>query len=513
MLRTAALALLLTGLAAAAVSPPAPASPRPEPVYGPGPVYVISIDDEAPGGAISDWNVTYLKKSLEQARGEGAALFIIEITTNGGSGDIMQEISAVLLRVEGLRTATFVRSHAFSAGALVAMSCDDIYMEKGSVIGASSPVVMSAEGVEKMPEKYERKVTEAFTRFFRAKVKEKGHSAAMAGAMVDQDAELLEVTFADGRSALMTREEYDEVAAGLPFDKTPKTKVRSKPLTLEYDEAVKWGLARAAVKDREEILKGAGLSGRKVIDLVPTLSDRMGRFFSSGVVVAILVALSMMALYIELNHPSGVAAGFFLLVLGLFFWANFMAGTANVVSIVLVLAGAALLAVEVFFFPGFGVAGISGAVLVLVGLVAARIPAGVFSPSPEGTGGAGLPSGGEMAAAIGSAAGPVVVGLGMGALGIALLMRFFPNLPLLSRLVLTADLSGAVVTAAGPAGLERPEQLIGRTGTAHTNLRPGGTARFDGRLLDVISDGEWLEAGTPVRIVSADSNRIVVRRA
>jgi membrane-bound serine protease (ClpP class) len=183
-----------------------------------------------------------------------------------------------------------------------------------------------------------------------------------------------------------------------------------------------------------------------------------------------------------------------------------MAGTAGAASIILVLAGAVFLLVEIFFFPGFGVAGITGAVLVVAGLVAARIP--------EGFGGGGGVTPPEVRwETLGAAVAPVFIGLGMGAVGIAVLMRYFPRMPILNRLVLTSDLGGAVVTAAGAAGLERPEQLMGRSGVAATNLRPGGSARFDGKLLDVISDSEWLEVGTPVKIVSADSNRIIVRRA
>jgi membrane-bound serine protease (ClpP class) len=151
-------------------------------------------------------------------------------------------------------------------------------------------------------------------------------------------------------------------------------------------------------------------------------------------------------------------------------------------------------------------------VLVVIGLIIARIPPDLFSPPSGGGGGYELPTVSWGSVLLMSVV-PVVGGLGLGVLGVLVLMRFFPRLPLFNRLVLQGDLSGAVVTAAQGAGAGAPEQLVGRLGTAATNLRPGGSARFDGKLVDVISDGEWLEAGTPLKIVSADSNRIVVRRA
>jgi membrane-bound serine protease (ClpP class) len=151
---------------------------------------------------------------------------------------------------------------------------------------------------------------------------------------------------------------------------------------------------------------------------------------------------------------------------------------------------------------------------VVLGLILARIPADLFSsPAPDPAGSSyEMPSIGWGGAFAGAAV-PVLAGLGLGAVGIAVLMRFFPRVPILNRLVLQADLAGAVVSAGQPAGVDEPGKLVGRLGTAVTNLRPGGSARFDGRLMDVISDSEWLEAGTQLKIVSADSNRIVVRRA
>jgi membrane-bound serine protease (ClpP class) len=108
---------------------------------------------------------------------------------------------------------------------------------------------------------------------------------------------------------------------------------------------------------------------------------------------------------------------------------------------------------------------------------------------------------------------PLAAGLAAGCVGILVLMHYFPRLPLLNRLVLQSDLSGAVVTAAQAAGAASPEALVGLVGTTTTTLRPGGTARFGDRLLDVVSDSDFIEAGTPVRIVSASGNRIVVRRS
>ncbi len=537
--------------AAAAPTPaaaPGAAAPAPIP-YGPGPVYVLTLqDEESPGaslyGLFTEWNTAHLRRSLERAKEAGASLFVIRLTTNGGLVNNAFRMSEALRKIQGMRTATLVNHRAISAGSLLSMSCDDIYMVPGSVIGDAYPISIVPGGKpqtppaqsepgapetspdSKRPEPLRRPTSSnedkkqigAIVAYFEAAAAQKGHPPALAAAMVDPDVEVLAVT-SDGRRELVKRSDYTRKKAPLP-DAAQEVKVEVEVidsaddiLILDTTQALELGLIRAQVEDLGDMLRREGLAGRQVVEIRLTLSERLARFFSSGLVVILLLAICVLALYTELQHPSGVAAGVFLLALGLFFWANYMAGTANAVSIILVLMGAALLAVEIFFFPGFGVAGISGAVLVALGLILARVPADLFSsPGPSPDGGYKMPSVGWGSVFAGAAV-PVLVGLVLGAIGIAVLMRFFPHLPLLNRLVLQADLAGAVVTAGDPAGVRDPESLVGRTGTAATVLRPGGSVRFDGKLMDVISDGEFIEAGAQVRVVSADSNRIVVRRA
>lgn len=503
----------------AAAKPAAAPEPRlvnPEPQnppapFGPGPVLVLPITDKDDDGAISDWNLAHIGRCLERARTEKAAALIIELTTDGGSVSIVSEMAAVISGARDVRTIMYVKGRAFSAGALVAMACDDIYMEPGSVVGAATPIVIiPGKGVSELPPEIKEKLTRAVVTEFEAIAHKKGHSAAIAAAMVDATLEVLAVQRKpDGPIELMSRQEYDSVANGPDGMQVRLIQVVNddkKLLVFTDKDAVRWGFAKGNPADINALTKNLGLGDRQVTIIETTFSELLGRFFSSGWVVSLLIAAAALALYIELNHPSGVAAGFFLLALGLFFWASFIAGTANAVSIILVLVGAVLLAVEIFFFPGFGVPGVVGAICAALGLILARVPSEFFRPP-------------EYApvefrwSLLGAAALPVIVGLASGTVLVIILMRFFPKLPLFSRLVLQSDLSGAVVTAADPTGAARPEDLIGRKGVAATNLRPGGSARFDGRLLDVVSDGEWIEAGAAIAIVAADSNRIMVRRA
>jgi membrane-bound serine protease (ClpP class) len=351
-------------------------------------------------------------------------------------------------------------------------------------------------------------VTEAF----KAVAKQKGHSEALAGAMVDPEIEVVAARV-DGRTELMTRDQLEEAQKKADRRAMVEEAVvvkKGKILVMTTADAVKWKLAVAEVPDRATLIANLGLGGRPVVDSKVTWADHLARFCSSGVVIGIMITVAMLALYMELHKPTGVGAGVFLTALAVYFWANYLAGTAGPISIFIFLLGVALLVVEIFFIPGFGWTGIAGIVLMVLGMVAARLPADFFKPT--------MPVAPTIAprplrwTAVLDAVTPLAAGLAVGSVGILVLMRYFPSLPLFNRLVLKSNLSAAVVTAAQAAGAASPEAMVGLVGTATTTLRPGGTARFGDKLLDVVSDGDFIDAGTQVKIVSATSNRIVVRR-
>ncbi len=477
---------------------------------GKGPVFVLRLSDEQVDGAISQWNLAYMKRCLERAEKASASLFIVEITTGGGRGDIMAKMGSALSEFKGAPTVGFIKEEAMSAGSYVVLACDSIYMTPGGRIGAATPWVPTAEGRPAvLPSKVEEKFIRAGTVEFRTMAEKKGHSGALAAAMVDPDLEV--VATSDGTTMTpMTRDELANArkkAAGRRINEEAIIVKKGNILVMSSKDAVKWGLAKGEVRDRAEILKHAGLEGRRVLEMVPTLGEKVARFCSSGWVVSILMVIAGLALYAEFHKPTGMGAAVFFIALATYFWAQHLAGTAGLVSIIIFLLGLALLLVEVFFIPGFGFAGIGGIVLMLLGMVSARIPWGSLSP-PEGL---VVPSV-RFSGLIGAVA-PVFIGAGLTVVGAVLIMRFFPHLPIFNRLILKANLGGAVVTCAAAAGAESVEALLGQTGVTTTKLRPGGAARFGDKLVDVVSDGEFLDAGTPVKIVTASGNRIVVRRS
>jgi len=513
------------GEAAAESASPAPA-PKVAAGAADGPVFVLKLTDEDRDGAISRWNLTYLKRCLERAEKAGAVLFVLEIDTYGGSVMIVERMGKALSSAKGLRTVAFVRERAMSAGAFLAYSCNEIYMESGSRIGAATPWVPGAQGApQNLPSKVEEKNIRYVTKTFRAMAEKNGHNGALAAGMVDPDLEILAVRV-ENQTVPMTRDEYESALR----DNRDRRKLsaeqvivkKGKILVFDARDAVRWKLAGpgpkyaesrkqgagtvAGFESREELLSSLGLARNRLVELEPNWGEHLAWFCSSGWIVSLLITIAILALYSEMHKPTGMGAAVFVIALATFFWAQFLAGTAGPVSIILFLLGLALLLAEIFFIPGFGFAGIGGIVLMLVGMISARIPADFFSP-PEGFELPGVQMTGVLQAVT-----PVFIAMGASVLGIAVIMRFFPQLPIFRRLVLKSDLGSAVVTAAQAAGVETTADLVGMTGVAATKLRPGGSARFGDRLLDVVSDGEFLEAGAAVKIVSASGNRVVVRR-
>jgi len=203
------------------------------------------------------------------------------------------------------------------------------------------------------------------------------------------------------------------------------------------------------------------------------------------------------ALYLEITTPGfGVPCTGAIICFASIFGGSALLGTVGSLDLILFLAGLALLAVEIFLIPGFGVVGISGIVLMVLALVLSQQPflwprsAWQWDIALRNLRNIGLALVGSLVAAI-------------------LLFRLFPALRPLRRLILdSSEKAEEGYSAQGPeaAGLE------GRAGRAVTDLRPAGKAEFDGEVLAVESDGEYVEAGSPVRIVEAAGNRIVVRR-
>ncbi len=261
---------------------------------------------------------------------------------------------------------------------------------------------------------------------------------------------------------------------------------KGKLLTLTTDEALKHKVAELRADSLEAALERLGIKGAELRRASPNWAENVVRFLTHPVLSSLLVTVGMLGIIIELRTPGfGVAGAIGVGSLAAFFWGHWLVQLAGWGELLLALGGVALLALELFVIPGFGFAGILGIVALLAALVMSVVGSGA---TPE---------------FFMLAAGRIVLSLLVALVASFLLLRFMPRTPFGRRLILDTGL--------GPVE-EDDLRWIGKRGRASSPLRPAGIADIEGARVDVVSEGELIEPGTPIEVMRVDGNRIVVRQ-
>lgn len=445
------------------------------PAAASGPIYVIPVH-----GMIEPALLYVMRRGVAEAERNQAAAIVLSMDTLGGRLDAATDIVRLMQRVR-VPTYTFVEKNAISAGAIIALSTDKIFMGPGSVIGDAMPIMMSPTGgAQEMPEAIEEKTVSAVAALIRAAAQESGHDPQLAEAMVRRELEYKigdEVISPAGQLLTLTNVEAER-EVGPP-------EARRKLLS-------------AGTRDNlEAMLASEGLAGRETRTLEVTSAERIARFIAA--LAPMLLMAGLLGLYIEFKTPGfGLPGLLGVLALALFFWGHHIAGLAGMEELVIFLVGLGLILIEIFVLPGFGFPGVLGIMLVVWSLLSAmmhRLPGGSWLPS--------LP---ELQLPVFKLSLAIVMS-GVAAL---LLGRFLPKTPLYGHLVLKQATSTGQGYSAGPTGNTGLLGALGRTATA---LRPGGAMLVDDRRIDVVTRGEFVEADAPVRVVEVHGNRVVVEPA
>jgi membrane-bound serine protease (ClpP class) len=442
-------------------------------------VYVIRIDGEIELGIAA-----YLKRVLREADENGAVAVILEINTPGGRLDAALEMRDAILD-SSVEPIAFINREAFSAGALIALATNRVYMTSGAVYGAATPVTGAGEVGDE-------KIVSAVRSVFRSTAELRDRDPLVAEAMVDSDVAV------------------------------PGLVESGKLLTLSTAQALEWGYADAQVANRADMLEQAGLGDAVVIDTQIQWSERLVRFLTNPIIASLLISLGSLMILLDLFTagfgPLGITG---IGMIATFFWGHFLAGLAGWEGVLLVVLGIALLGVEAFIIPGFGVAGILGIASILGGMFISLIGGEIVTDE-------------DIQRAGFTVAGAFVVILAGGAVILTLLPQAsrFRSLVLQSQVgvpdtTLTekarrrrrrwwrADQPDVGPPAQEPAlpvdGIERPS-LVGARGTALFDLRPGGFARINGQRVDVVTQGDVIPAGAEVEIIADEGYRRVVRQ-
>jgi membrane-bound serine protease (ClpP class) len=324
------------------------------------------------------------------------------------------------------------------------------------VMGAATPVDGTGATA---PEK----IVSAMRSEMRALAEARGLDPAIAEAMVDPDIEI---------------EGIDEAG---------------KLLTLTTEEAVGVGYA-TEVEDMAGLLELLGEDDAEVVTSEQNWAEGVVRFFSNPVVAPFLLTLGFLGLITEIKTAGfGLAGAAGVLSLSLFFGSHLIIGLAGWEDLIIFGVGVALLAVEAFLIPGFGLLGGLGLLGILAGLYMSLMGS--------------LPTSADYTRA-GLVLSTTILLIAVTA------WAMIRSIPRSSRFLKSGlILSGRLDRETGYESSEARRELVGVVGKAITDLRPSGTGLFGDERIDVVSESAWITEGTPIRIISAEGYRHVVRSA
>ncbi|MBT3293899.1 MAG: hypothetical protein HN919_11475 [Verrucomicrobia bacterium] len=442
-----------------------------------GPVYIIPIK-----GMIERALVYVVRRGVSQAVQNNASVIILDMDTPGGRLDACAEIMQLLADLDAT-TYTFVNPDAISAGAIIALSTDHIYMAPSGRIGDAMPIMMSPlpmGGPQEVPDGLKEKAISPTVALIRGAAQRKGHDANLAESMVRPEYEYAigdEVICPEGQLLTLTSQD----AARLVGDD-------QHPL-----------LSSGTVKDIDALLELIGHGGAATIVVESSSAENIARMIDGFPFSGILLAAGLLCLYIEYKTPGfglpGLAGA---ALLAIWFWGHHVAGLAGMGEMLLLLMGIALLFVEIFLIPGFGITGAAGLSCILLSLILAMVQHYPGQPwyQPSSIHPAQIQ---EMILNMGG-------GLLLTFVSGVLLGRYLPETRTFQRLMLTK----AVSAADGYQASAPTDDLLGQTGVADTPLRPAGIGTFGDHRLNVIAQGEFIDRGDAIVIAETHGNRIVV---
>ncbi|QDU35481.1 hypothetical protein KS4_35640 [Poriferisphaera corsica] len=520
-------------------------------------IAVIPVETE-----IYSFVKTSMERRVQRAVDSGASLIVFEFNTFGGELPAALEIAKFIkdpVKVP-VETIAWVNNKAYSAGILLASACDEIVMSPASTIGDSAPIQPGAE----LSPTERAKALSPLLEEFRDNAREAGLDYAPFHAMCVLGVEVFYIQNPKtGERHLVNQADYAWMVNGDDFDTTlykddpyavgavtyeiapinqPQLKGTWEPVsvlpsgamlpnglvhpgntlfTLNQTRAQDIGISKATIATNQELEQY--YSAHSLIVIPQTWSEGAAAFLTNPLIRGFLVIALLVGAYMEFQTPGiGIAGAVAVLALIILLGAPLIAGFADVWHIVMFFIGFVLLVIEIAFTPTFGLLGILGILMMFAGLVLSVVPSGggpSFGPVP-------LPPSYQWGRVMGSTLS-ILGGTFVSVVCMYFITRYFGKIPFLNRLVLEDDMllvDGSEVgmglgrdeeakrwsDVSGAEVLGEGEISEGAVGTADTDLRPAGTADFDGAKVDVVTRGEWIEIGIEVRVVEVSGNIIVV---
>lgn len=401
-----------------------------------------------------------VKRAFEDAEAMKADIILIHMNTFGGQLDVADNIRTRILESK-IPVYVFIDNNAASAGALISIACDSIYMRQGANIGAAS--VVNQQG-EVLPEKYQ-----SYMRSLMRSTAQANHrNPDIAEAMVDAKI------------------------------KVPGINDSGKVVTLTTDEALLHGFCEAKAENIKEVLQHAGIEKYTIQEQKVTAIDDIIGFLLNPFVSGILIMIIIGGIYFEFQTPGAVfpiLASIIAIVL--YFAPHYLEGLAAHWEIIVFIVGVLLLALEIFVIPGFGVTGILGIVFIIAGLVLSMLNNLFFDFEYV---------------SVDSVIKAVMIVLI--AITSSIILSFYFGKKLLTstrfgQIALTDKQNSSEGYTSADATYQT---MLGKTGTTRTILRPVGKIMIEGNMYDATAESSYIDRDTEIVVTRYESSQLFVKQ-
>ena len=410
----------------------------------------------------------FIQRVVNEAEEHNAKVIIFDIDTFGGRVDAATQIKDIILDSEVI-TIAFINKRAISAGALISLSCDSIFMTPGASIGAATAVDLKGN-------KASEKVISYMREEMASTAEANNRSREIAISMVDE--ELSIPYFLNIKGDTLTSKDVEGFSEG-------------KLITLSTHLAVQLGISNREIETYNDLLAHLNFADTETVEITETWSEVLVRFLTNPMVAPLFMSLGMLGLFMEIKSPGfGVPGIFGLLCLALFFGSHLLVGLADMTEFLILFAGIILILLEILVIPGFGIAGISGISLIFYSFFKMLI--GSYPSSED-----------YQFAYLG-----ISVGITTSFIIAVIIYRTFPKSELYKRLIpFTPQKSEEGFTIS-----RGYEALIGEKGITTTDLRPSGKVKIQGNTYQAFSHGSYIDKDEEILVDGIDENQLLVKK-
>ncbi len=434
-------------------------------------VFQFNIQDEI---AKPIWRLT--QRAFEEAEKIKADYILIHLNTYGGMVNIADSIRTRILNSR-IPVMVFIDNQAISAGSLISIACDSIYMRPGGSIGAATVVNQSGEQV---PDKYQS--------FMRSTMR------ATAEAHGKD-------TIIKGNDTLIKWRRDPKIAEAMvdPVLEVPGVVASGQVLTFTADEALKNGYCEGIAESIPSVLKEAGISNYNLVEFKESGVDKLIGFLLRPIIQGLLIVLIIGGIYFELQTPGiGFPLATAVFAALLYFAPLYLEGLAQNWELIAFIAGLILLGLEIFVIPGFGIAGISGIILIILGLTMAMVDNVAFKFE-------GIQALDKVMKAF------LIVFF---SISVAFVSSILISKKLFTSKTFKFALNTVQKQEDGYVGIDlHQKEMIGKTGTAYTILRPSGMIEIDGEIFDAKAEIGYIDKGVKVKVIRDEAGQLYVIKA